>query len=610
MSDKLLLHYDKELAFIQQSAAEFARRHPGAAGRLRLGTDTVDDPLVGRLFSGVAYLNARIQQKLDDEFPELTDALLETLYPHYLRPIPSMSIARFEPTPDLDAVVEVPRKTLLDTEAVEGESCRFSTCYPVDVAPISVDSADLLPRPFIAPGSTDIRGAGAVLRLQLKTLSQDVLFSALDLSRLRFYLRGQSQHVYPLYDLLLTKTLKIVLARSDADSKPVYLEAGHLQQAGFEPADGILPYPDNAFIGYRLLTEFFVFPEKFLFLDLIDLAGNLPADLGRELNIYFYLTDSDSELEHQISAKTFALGCTPVVNLFEQVADPIALDQTQYTYPIIPDARRSTSMEIYSINNVQATDMEGKEYEYTPFYGTEHRHTEKNHGTFWFPHRRNVVEGEHLNEAATEVDISLVDLNFNPFGINNQTLQLKLTCCNRNRPKKLQSGGGKPFLTDVKGEAPVKRISSVTPPTATLRANMKERGYWRLISHLNLNHLSLSSSDQSLEALKEILRLYDFFDSPSTRSTIEAIHGLATKPITAPIQIEDTTALCRGTEVEIVFDPVMLAGSSPLLFASVLERFLGLYCSINSFTRLIVRLAGKEGELKRWPPRAGEKALL
>lgn len=610
MSDKLLLHYDKELAFIQQSAAEFARRHPGAAARLQLGADSIEDPLVGRLFAGVAYLNARIQQKLDDEFPELTDAFLETLYPHYLRPIPSMAIAQFEPSPDLDAVVEVPKATLLETQAVKGNSCRFSTSYPVDVAPIKVDSAALLARPFIAPGSTEIRGAGAVLRLQLKTLNKDIHFSALALSRLRFFLRGQSQHVYPLYDLLLTKTLKIVIARSDGDPKPIHIDKSHLRQAGFELEDGMLPYPDNAFVGYRLLTEFFVFPEKFLFLELADLAEKLPDDAGSELNIYFYLTDSDTELEHQLSAKTFALGCTPIINLFAQTADPISLSQTQYTYPIIPDARRTESLEVYSIDAVHTADMEGREYEYTPFYGIEHRHTEKNHATFWFPQRRSVVEGEHLNETATEVDVSLVDLNFNPLGVSNQTMSVKLTCFNRNVPKKLPSGGGKPLFTDVEGEAPVKRISCLTAPTATLRANMKERGYWRLISHLHLNHLSLGSSGQSLEALKEILRLYDFLDSPSTRATIEAIQKLSTRPITAPIQIEDTTALCRGTEVTLELDPVMLAGTSPLLFASVLERFLGLYCSINSFTRLIARLSGKEGELRRWPPRAGEKALL
>ena len=610
MSDKLLSHYDRELAFIQQSAAEFAKRYPGAASRLQLNADTVDDPLVGRLFAGVAYLNARIQQKLDDEFPEMTDAFLETLYPHYLRPIPSMAIVQFEPTPDLDAITPVAKKTLLDTETVNGESCRFSTCYPVEICPFEVNSASLMPRPFIAPGSTDIKGAGAVLRLCMKTQSEDLHFSTLKPDRLRFYLRGQSQHVFPLYDLLFSKTIKIVLASSENDPKPIYLDKSHLHQVGFEVEDGLLPYPDNAFIGYRLLTEFFVFPEKFLFIELAGLEDFIPSSGLDELNIYFYLSDSDSELEHQVAAKTFALGCTPIINLFEQNADPIALSQTQYSYPIIPDARRPDSLETYSVDKVHAVDLEGKEYEYTPFYGIEHRHTEKNHGTFWFPNRRTITEGEHLNETATEVDVSLVDLDFNPFAVKNQTMQIKLTCFNRNRPKKLQTGAGKPYLKDVEGEAPTQRISCLTPPTATLRPNTKERGYWRLISHLNLNHLSLSNSAQSKEALKEILRLYDFFDSPSTRNMIESIQKLTTKPITAPIQIEDTTALCRGTEVQIEFDPVMLSGTSPLIFASVLERFFGLYCSINSFTRLITTLTGREGELKRWPPRAGEKALL
>lgn len=610
MSDKLLSHYDKELAFIQQSAAEFAQRHPGAAGRLQLTADTVDDPLVGRLFSGVAYLNARIQQKLDDEFPELTDAFLETLYPHYLRPIPSLGMVHFQPAADLDAVTTLPANTLLDTETSNGESCRFSTSYPVDVCPFSATTANLLPRPFIAPGSTDIKGAGAVLRICLKTLQPELHFSSLAMDNIRFYLRGQSQHVFPLYDLIFTKTIKVVLARSENDPKPIYLDPGILQQAGFDESEGMLPYPDNVFTGYRLLTEFFVFPEKFLFANITGLKNHLADNFTDELNIYLYLTDSDSELEHQVTAKTFVLGCTPVINLFEQTADPIALNQNQFTYPVIPDARRPASLEVYSVDQVNATDMTGKEFEYTPFYGIEHRHTEKNHNSFWFPNRRTVTEGEHLNETATEVDLNLVDLEFNPYAVKNHTMQVKLTCFNRNLPRKLPSGSGQPFLTDVEGEAPVTKISCLTPPTAVLRPAMKERGYWRLISHLNLNHLSLSGGSQSLASLKEILRLYDFQDSPSTRNMIESIQQLSAKPITAPIQIENTTALCRGTEVRLELDPAMLAGTSPLIFASVLERFFGLYCSINSFTRLITQLTGREGEMKRWPPRAGEKALL
>ncbi|WP_250460123.1 type VI secretion system baseplate subunit TssF [Microbulbifer litoralis] len=609
MSEKLIDLYERELAFVQQTASEFARMHPAAASRLQLDADTVDDPLVGRLLSGFAYMNARVQQKLSDDFPELTDAMLETLYPHYLRPIPSCAIVQFEPEPDLDAITRIDADTLLESDSFQGQTCRFTSRYPVDICPFQVESASLMPRPFIAPGCNDIQGANAVLKLSLKTLSADLSFAELTPEKLRFFLRGQASHTYALYDLLLSKCVRVVAASSEGDPKPVYLDADNVRQVGLEPEEGLLPYPDTAFIGYRLLTEYFAFPEKFQFIDICGLDRVFNDSYGDTLNLYFYLSESHDELEKQIAASMFALGCTPAVNLFPQTADPIPLSHTRYSYPVVPDARRSQGLEVYSIDAVAATDGSGETTHYRPFYGIQHSRHQARQSAFWFSRRRDVIEGDHRNEQASELDISLVDLDFNPHRISDQTLDLRLTCCNRNLPKKLPTGNGQPYLSVVDGDAPASRISCIVAPSATLRPPRRERGYWRLISHLNLNHLSLSGNG-GCDALKEILRLYDFRDSASTRNLIESLLKLDTRPITAPIQIDDSVVLCRGTEVTVELDSMMLTGSSPLLFASVIERFLGLYCSLNSFTRLIATLSGRDGELKRWPPRAGDKALL
>ncbi|MBX2858643.1 MAG: type VI secretion system baseplate subunit TssF [Cellvibrionaceae bacterium] len=610
MSDKLLELYEKELAFIQQTAGEFAKQHPSAASRLQLSGDTVDDPLVARLLSGFAYQNARIQQKLSDDFPELTDAMLETLYPHYLRPLPSFNVVQFEAQDDLDQIARVDKGTLIETDLYQGQACRFTTCYPVDICPFLIDTAQLMPRPFTAPGSNDVSGAASVLKLSLKSMSGDVSFSELGINTLRFYLRGQPQHVNDIYDLLLSKCVKVVVASGETDPKPVFLDPGIVQQVGLEADEGLLPYPDTALIGYRLLTEYFAFPEKFMFLDIVELGGVIGKAFTDTLNLYFYLSQSEDELEHQITSAMFELGCTPAVNLFEQSADPIPLNHRAYEYSIVPDARRTSSLEIYSVDRVNATNSAGESTAFRPFYAIQHSQHHAKQSAFWFCKRREMIEGGHLNEQATEVDICLVDLNFNPHRASDQTLDIMLTCSNRNLPKKLQTGSGKPLFSIVDGTAPVSQISCVIPPTASIRPPLRERAYWRLISHLNLNHLSLSGNPSACEAFKEILRLYDFKDSASTRNLIEALNKMQTKSITAPIQIEETVSLCRGTEVKLELDPIMLNGTSTYLFASVLERFLGLYCSINSFTRLIVTLSGKDGELKKWPPRAGSKALL
>lgn len=609
MSEKLIDLYERELAFVQQTAGEFSRMHPAAASRLQLDTDTVDDPLVGRLLSGFAYMNARVQQKLNDDFPELTDAMLETLYPHYLRPIPSCAVVQFEPDLDLDGIVRIDADTTLESESFQGQTCRFTSRYPVDVCPFRVEVATLMPRPFIAPACNEVHGANAVLKLSLKTFSRNVRFSDLKLSALRFFLRGQPSHIYDLYDLLLTRCVKVVVATGEGDSRPVKLEPDILRQVGLEPDEGLLPYPDTAFMGYRLLTEYFAFPEKFHFIDINGLAEAIYDHYADTLNLYFYLSESHDELEKQLTPGMFVLGCTPVVNLFSQSADPIPLTHTQYSYHVVPDVRRTDGLEVYSIDDVNATATSGETTQYRPFYGIQHSQHNMRKNAFWYARRRDVVEGEHRNEQASEVDISLVDLEFNPHLVSDQTLDLAITCTNRNLPKKLPTGNAQPYLTIVDGDAPAKRISCVVPPTTTLRPPRRERSYWRLISHLNLNHLSLTASG-GCDVLKEIFRLYDFRNSGSTRNLIESLLKLDARPITAPIQVDTSVVLCRGTEVTIELDAMMLTGTSPLLYASVIERFLGLYCSINSFTRLIARLSGRDGELKRWPPRAGDKALV
>jgi len=607
VSDKLLGYYEKELAFIRDSATDFARRYPKIAGRLQLGAEDLEDPTVERLISAFAYLNAHVQQKLDDDFPELTDALLGTLYPHYQRPLPSMSIVQFEPDPGLDKGLVIAPGVELETERFNGETCHFRTCYPLHLQPFKVTRGKLLLRPFIAPGSTAVGGAGAAIHVKLETGNAQLKVSDCAPQSLRFFLRGLTQHVYPLYELLLNNCVKVVVAGSEQDSQPTYLPASSIRAVGFEPTESLLPYPDTAFPGYRLLTEFFVFPEKFLFIDVEGLGNAARRIDGNELHLYFYLNEADSELEHHLSEKSFALGCTPAINLFPVKADPILLRETASSYHVVPDSRRIGNLEIYSIQSVTAVDEAEKRSVYQPFYSLQHR--QQGAGCYWHAARRDVVEGEHRNEVASEMDISLVDLSFNPAQPNARTLDIALLCFNRNLPAKLPFAGGRLALKVAEGSVPG-TPAAITAPTQTLRPPLKRNAYWRLVSHLNLNHLSLAGGPDAAVPLKEILRLYDFRDSASTRTGIDAITRVSTQAISAPITVDNRCVLCRGTEITVEFDAMMLAGSSAFLFASVLERFFAVYCSINSFVRLIARTSRREGDLKRWPPRSGDRALI
>ena len=315
-----------------------------------------------------------------------------------------------------------------------------------------------------------------------------------------------------------------------------------------------------------MLTEYFCFPEKFLFID-IDLEGIWDEGFTNELNLYIYLDSSNTELERNISSENFALGCTPIINLFKQQADPLRLSHTQQEYQVIPDARIHDALEVYSIDEVKATMPDGSTIEHHRFYGLQHQLTNKDISHYWYGTRRDASMSPTPSNDGSEVFVSLTDLHFNPQTLASQTLTIKTHCINRDLPSKLPYGGGQPRLHCVdSAPPPFTSISCITPPTHTVRPKTGDRARWRLLSHLNLNHLSITGDGESTDALKEILRLYDFNESASTRALINSIVKVSTQYMTAPITIDGRTTLCRGTQITIELDESQLAGTSAYMF--------------------------------------------
>jgi len=611
MPDELLPYYNRELAFIRRMGAQFAAAYPKIAGRLRLGTESSEDPHVSRLIEAFAYLNARIRHKLDDDFPEITEALLGILYPHYLNPIPSMAIARFaldRSQGALAAGYSIERGSMLETEPVGGEPCRFRTCYPVRVWPIELISGVFAGRPFEAPLTPRSSETQAVVRLSLRCYSGEMKFSQLEADHLRFFLKGQSQHIYELYELIFNNTLEVVLAESPNDREPVRLEPSCIKPVGFERDENVLPQLAQSFPGYRLLTEFFAFPEKFLFFDLEGLDRGALKRFGGKLEIFFYLDRTSNDLEQNVDTETFQLGATPIVNLFEQRAEPIELSQRELEYHVVPDARRPMATEVYTIDRVAGVSPDGEIVEHQPFYSFKHGVDADQQRTFWFANRAQADRSDTKVDEGTEVTISVVDLDFDPAGENKWTLDVETTCLNRDLPHRLPFGGGQPRLQLAKGGGPLGRVECLTPPSATLRPALGQGTRWRLVSHLGLGHLSISGREQGADALREILRLYDYNESAETRNMIEGLVDVSCRRAVG--RVGDAGSVCQGVEVTLTFDESRFTGSGIYLFASVLEHFLGLYSSINSFTQTIAKIEDREGALKRWPPRSGEKTIL
>jgi type VI secretion system protein ImpG len=607
MSDALLPYYNRELNAIRRLAADFATAHPKIAGRLRLAPDAVDDPHVARLLEGAAFLAARVHHRLDDEFPELTDALLGVLYPHYLAPVPSTAIVQFQPQPDLALPVRLAEGMALETEPVRGEPCRFRTAWPLTLWPIEIESVRLSGLPLSAPSNPLAGGAVAVLRVVLKCSSADATFATLGVDRLRFFFRGATNVALPLYELLCAHTLSVAYADGPTDTAPAIVPAAAIEPIGFAPEEALLPWPARSFVGFRLLTEYFAFPEKFLFVDFTRLESKTLLSGGNRMEIFVYLDRTLPELERAIGADALALGCTPMINLFMQRCEPILLSHTETEYRIVPDARRPAAMEVWQVERVRETGTDGNSRAWRPFYRlTSTDADEDTPQGFYHTVRRETA----APLTGSEVYIAAHDPAFDPEAAADSVLSVDALCFNRDLPSILPFGGGRPELRLVEGSSAVAHLACVTAPTATLRRELRERRFWHLVSHLSLGHLSVVGGAEGAAALREVLRLYDLKDTAEAHTAIEALVGVSAAPGTARVPGARAGAFCRGLDVTLEFEQRPWQDGGLYLLAAVLDRFLALHATVNSFVRTTAVLRGRSGRAAAWPARAGMRVLL
>lgn len=607
MSDALLPYFNRELQAIRQLAQEFAEAHPKVAGRLRMSGDAVDDPHVERLLDGVAFLAARVHHRLDDEFPELTDALLGVLYPHYLAPVPSCTVLQLGCQPDLLVPFEVASGLTMDSEPVRGESCRFRTAYPVTLWPIEIESVRLSGLPLAVPANPLASGAVSALRIVLKCSNPEVTFAQLGVERLRFFLRAPANTSLPLYELLCGHTLSVAYADGPTDPAPVVVGAEAIQPVGFAPEEALFPWPARSFSGFRLLTEYFAFPEKFLFLDFTQMEGKTLTSGGNRLEVFVYLDRAQPELERMLGNDVLALGCTPAVNLFEQRCEPVPLTHTEVEYRVVPDVRRPGALEVWSVDLVRESRPDGSSRPWRPFYRMTHGDPDGTApGGFYHLTRRD----SPAPLTGSELYLAPDDPEWAADRPADAVLSIDTLCTNRDLPAELPFGRGLPRLRLVEGVAAITKLTALTAPSAALRAPLREQGFWRLISHLSLGHLSVVGGAEGAAALKEVLRLYDLRDSAETRAAIDGLLGISARAGTARVPGARVGAFCRGLDVALEFDQRTWQVGGLYLLAAVLDRFLALHATVNSFVRTKATLRGRPGNVASWPARAGAHVLL
>lgn len=609
--DQLLQYYERELTFLRRMGARFAQEYPKIASRLDLEPSKCEDPHVERMLEAFAFLAARVHKRIDEDVPEISEALLEIVYPHYVRPIPSMTMVEFELDRDqgkLSSGLPIPRDSLLYSRPVAGVPCKFRTCYDTTLWPVSVAGLDWLTPDRLRPAMR-VTDAVAALRLELHCFS-DVEFRTLDLSALRLHVAGDRSITFALYELLCNNCTSIIVREPGTGKRSLTLPPSVLLPVGFGQSDSILPYPRRSFLGYRLLQEYFTFPEKFLFFDLAVFDAMRDAGYGEKAEVIFLIRQFERGerrglLETGLSARTLRVGCTPVVNLFPQVSEPILLTQRRTEYEVVPDARRRRTTQVFSVDEVVGiTPGSPEPLRIEPLYSYRHSLEGQRPELFWTARRRPT---EWRIDGGTNVYLSFSDLSARTVHPDRDAITARLTCFNGDLPSRLPFGDDSGDF-ELENGGPVRRIIALSKPTEVVHPPLGGAQLWRLLSQLSLNYLPLA--DGGADALREILRLHNFSDTAAGERHIEGVVSVSGEPTYARVVTEHGVAFARGRRVEILFDEEQFAGAGIYLFASVLERFFGMYASVNSFTTLVARSTKRKEVMRAWPPRAGWKSLV
>lgn len=624
MDPRILRYYNRELQHVREMGAEFAREYPKIAGRLGLEGIECADPYVERLLEGFAYLSARVQLKVDAEFPTFTQHLLQLVYPHYLAPTPSMAIVQFQPDLNEAGLAQgytIPRHTALRSMIGKDDRtpCDYRTAHDTQLWPLEVREAKYYGSAagLAAIGVTPGAGVRAGLRLTLRTTA-GVPLAGLSLDRLTIHLGGADELPATLYEAILASGAGFIVRSTGAREKYRVCDRSEIQRCGFADSEALIPYTRRSFQGYRLLHEYFAFPERFLFFSLGGLRRALASLPGQELEIVLLFNRSVASLEGAVSADNFRLFCSPVINLVEKRADRIHLDGVQHEYQVIADRTRPLDFEIYDVSRAEGFGA-GSEPEvvFEPFYAATEATWHGRQKAFFTLRReprllssRQRQHGPRSSYIGSETFVSLVDADQAPYSSNLRQLGLQVTCTNRDLPLHMPiAKGATDFAADI--GAPLTGIRCVAGPTKPRPSHVQGEYAWRLLSHLSLNYLSLieSSAKEGAAALREMLLLYGDANDAAVQRQIDGVREVSAQPATGRLPVSDHVSYVRGLDIQLTCDDASFSGQGAFVLGAVLEEFFRRYASLNSFTRLTLRTLNR-GEVMRWPARLGQRQIL
>jgi len=621
MDPRLLRIYNEELAYLREAAREFGEEHETVAGRLGLKTPTDPDPYVERLLEGVAYLGARVQLKIKDQYPEFTQHLLHAVQPHYLAPTPSFCIAGFEPKEGDAALINghvVPRNTELRAGGGDNGATQviFRTGHEVTLWPLKITQAEYLSnRAAVAPfaAAAGVK-AEAGLRLRFEATGGAAL-AQLRPKSIPIYLHGSESVPGELYRQLAGETLAVMARTANsADDKQAWLSLPAPRQLGFGKDEALLPPEMRSFRGYRILSEYFACPERFLFVDLLDL-GRAFANAGEACDVVMLFSRSSPLLPQAVEPGNFRMFTTPAINLFEKQLGRVQVTPHDHEYHVVPDRTRPLDFEVFRLLEVEAFGGDNvNSRQAAPLYAFGALLYDWRQALFYTSQlrwRRLSTKEQRVRRRSdyvgTETWISLTSFGDDAPLDDVKELSVRALVSNRELPELLTFRGDSHFtVTGI----PARAVTVLRAPTRPRPPLGIGDAAWRVIAHLTPNYATLAPQDHDdPSVLRDHLALYGHQDDAALRRQIDGILAIRSELVARRVPGLDRMAIARGQRIRIQLDDASFEMSRMFLFSAVLEQFLAEFASVNSFTQCLFE-SRLEGEYMRWPPRIGRRQTI
>lgn len=654
MDREFLDLYNRELQYLNDNAAEFAREFPGIAERLGGLIQDAQDPMIAGLLEGAAFLAARVQLKLKHEFSEFTNNYLDQILPNYLAPIPSALLAKVAPPysdPGLRDGIALASGGLMDATFTERDrriACRYQMRSAVTLWPFDVVSAAYLP----GAGALQALGAPvdgqtkAGLRLTLthraaadvedeptegKALADPATWFAGCRTRdLPVHILGPMPEAIALYEQLFARLNTIWLRFEDAQGDPVIVELGKaLEPVGLSDDEMMIPRDHRVFKGFHLLQEYFLFPNKFLGFRLTGLRRVMRQLKSKTVDVLFAFSSSNPRLTPAVTGEMFSLYTAPAINLFPKNLDRIFVKPHEHEYHVVPDRSRPMDFEPHRINEVYGhVAGSAEKIPIRPLYSAPSNGTDSGELVLYYtvrrlPRRRTAQErqfGGSSNYLGTDMFLSISD----PPGADNASqisqISLRGSCTNRHLTEQLPVGdGGVDFRLVSNTDLNVYCVAGPTPPRPPVvsyvanRAETEHTGtvVWRLVNMLSLNQLGLvdERAGKDARALKEMLSLFVDPSDAAVERRIQGIRSVTTRQVVRRMRHNGGVGVARGIKVTLTMDEKAFEGSGVFLLGTILNAFFAEYVSLNHFTQTVLRTV-ERGEIMRWNPVPGERPTL